>query len=363
MPRCNIEHNLAAAQAQHAGLWFEKYTRHPTETKQHSQHIADTAAIAEPSIYAAWFAGWQAALASAGVITKRANCLGRLSVGLGNENVIETGITLQRTYGMPYIPGSALKGLAASYARKRLGAEWREGGNGYRVLFGYASERQGADVLSQPEAETDTGAAGYITFFDAHYLPGSGKDGHALHADVVTVHHQEYYNSAKQVAPADWDAPNPVPFLTATGDYLLALAGPPIWVNAAYQILAYALVEYGVGAKTNAGYGRMMVEGFETLALLSAADSAANRETVPPPPVNPEQALVDDFIRRLAALSTLNVAGQMNTFYQEWKALDVSAGEKKRSAQAIVQKVVGAGREKASREKNWYIEVKTVADS
>ena len=39
----------------------------------------------------------------------------RLIVGLGSENVLETGIRLHHTYGMPIIPGSALKGLAAHY--------------------------------------------------------------------------------------------------------------------------------------------------------------------------------------------------------------------------------------------------------
>ena len=40
---------------------------------------------------------------------------GRLIVGLGSENILETGLRLHHTYGVPIIPGSALKGLASHY--------------------------------------------------------------------------------------------------------------------------------------------------------------------------------------------------------------------------------------------------------
>ena len=39
----------------------------------------------------------------------------RLIVGLGLENVLEAGIRLHHNYGLPIIPGSALKGLATHY--------------------------------------------------------------------------------------------------------------------------------------------------------------------------------------------------------------------------------------------------------
>lgn len=39
----------------------------------------------------------------------------RLVVGLGNPSVTETSITLHNTYGTPYIPGQALKGITRNY--------------------------------------------------------------------------------------------------------------------------------------------------------------------------------------------------------------------------------------------------------
>src|SRR5712692_1541822 len=153
-------------------------------------------------------------------------------IGLGDESVLETAITLHRTYGVPYIPGSALKGLAASYVRQRLGVDWQKDKDAYKVVFG------------------NTDDTGYITFFDALYIPGTGFRGRALYPDVITVHHQKYYQDPNN-PPADWDDPTPVPFLTATGSYLIALAGSELeeheaWIDATFAILKGALAELGI---------------------------------------------------------------------------------------------------------------------
>jgi hypothetical protein len=105
----------------------------------------------------------------------------------------------------------------------------------------------------------DTENAGYMTFYDALYIPQTGHNGRALHTDVLTVHHQKYYSDATE-PPADWDDPNPVPFLSATGKYLLALSGPSEWIEATFGILKMALLEAGVGGKTSSGYGRLKVQ-------------------------------------------------------------------------------------------------------
>jgi len=39
----------------------------------------------------------------------------RLIVGLGNESIYETSMTLHHIYGFPYIPGSAIKGVTRNY--------------------------------------------------------------------------------------------------------------------------------------------------------------------------------------------------------------------------------------------------------
>jgi CRISPR-associated protein Cmr6 len=116
----------------------------------------------------------------------------------------------------------------------------------------------------------DTDDAGYITFFDALYIPAKNKsmDDKPLQPDIITVHHQEYYQHRSTAAPADWDSPIPVPFLCATGSYLVALAAPDIkdeteraqWLSSTGALLKAALKSMGIGAKTSSGYGRMKLE-------------------------------------------------------------------------------------------------------
>ena len=256
---------LNQARFPHAGLWLDKFL--PKQFAQgksegegaYRDHFEQAVKIPVADVYTSSFNRWKHTLEASGVKTKVATAQGRLVVGLGAESVLENAITLHRTYGVPVIPGSALKGLAAAYARNRLTEpEWQKGGEAYKTLFG------------------DTNSAGYVTFFDALYVPDNAKDNRPLALDVVTVHHPEYYRGENS-PPADWDSPNPVPFVSVRDGvkFLVALAGPEEWVETAFQILGLALAEEGIGAKTNSGYGRMVLEGYAK----GVAKTAEPRET------------------------------------------------------------------------------------
>lgn len=238
-----------------AALWMDKYLSRQlkkgesvaTGEKTPVQALIEqVAGVGEPREYDTFFRRWESILPvhvqSPDVLrTARATVQGRMVVGLGAEAVLENSIALHRTYGVPYIPGSALKGLASSYAHLRLGEDWNKGKKAHRVLFG------------------DPTSAGYVTFFDALYVPKSGFQGKPLWPDVMTVHHPKYYQGEQP--PADWDSPTPISFMSATGSYLIALAGPEAWVNAAFNLLAQALEHEGIGAKTSSGYGRLLLKG------------------------------------------------------------------------------------------------------
>lgn len=252
-------------QGTHRGLWLDKYLaeakREDTEAK--GRLVKEVAEIAEPQGYGAFFARYLEALEAMGAETRRATTRSRLVVGLGGEGVLETSLTLHRTYGVPYIPGSALKGLASRYAHLYLeGEAWRRDprGEAQAGLFG-TTEEQGA-----------------VVFFDALPYPKTWR----IHPDLMNPHHADYYGGGG-APPADWDSPVPVPFLSVKGTFLLALAPAPgvpreearPWLQAAWRILAWALREEGVGAKTASGYGRMDLEGESAPSPPQAASSPA----------------------------------------------------------------------------------------
>lgn len=306
--------NLQKTMTTNAGLWLDKFIREQARDDKESRRILvqEVAGIREPQDYSHWFERWKRALQDYGAECQVAEVQGRMAVGLGEESVLETSVALHHTYGVPYIPGSALKGLAASFARQHLGDDWQIGSCAYRTVFG------------------DTQTAGYVTFFDALPMPNSA----ALCPDVITVHHENYYQNDRTAPPADWDDPNPVPFLSATGKYLIALSGPSQWVRATFDILKYALAHAGIGAKTSSGYGRLTLESSSL--------------------IDPDQAKADTLIAGVQALKPAEVAGRIQAFYELWRKLEVSPAQKRRVAEAIVAKVKEAGREKQSRDKDWY---------
>ena len=264
----------------HAGLWLDKYIKTQEKGSEGRQALVDEVAqLTPPKAYNLFYKRWEKSIVESKAKTHEAHTKGRMAVGLGDESVLETSIALHHTYGVPYIPGSALKGLAANYAHQRLGNAWKKGSPAYKTVFG------------------DTENAGYVVFFDALYIPGSGfkadpknhdKNEQVLYPDIITVHHQAYYQGDKNAAPADWDSPIPVPFLSATGSYLLALTAPDLneaeakdWLTTTFQILANALSERGIGAKTSSGYGRMKIEEVDVIPTSTKEEEA--QKNAPPP--------------------------------------------------------------------------------
>ena len=313
--RLPLEH-IQKTNTTNAGLWLDKFIREQakTDTESRCDLVKETSRIQPPKEYSHFFQQWKESLRNYGAEYREAKVDGRMAIGLGEDSVLETSVTLHHTYGVPYIPGSALKGLAASFARQYLGNDWQAKTPAYTTVFG------------------DTEDAGYITFFDALPLPGSV----VLHRDIITVHHRDYYQSDHPQPPADWDDPTPIPFLSASGEYLVALAGPSTWVNAAFDILKHALAHSGIGSKTSSGYGRLSLS---------------------PPLVDLDQAKADAMIVSIQSLNLAEVAGRIHGFYELWSNSDINPAHRRRVAEAIVKKVKEAGREKQSRDKDWYKEL------
>lgn len=166
----------------------------------------------------------------------------RMVIGLGASHPQETSMTLHHTYGIPYIPGSAIKGVTRHWViwEKFGGDEEKASKNeDFKNIFGAQDQ------------------SGKIVFFDA-YPAGEIN----LKVDVMTPHYPDYYS--KGVEPADWQSPNPVKFLTVekTG-FQFYLASRKENENLLEKTLGWlkeSLTHFGIGAKTSAGYGYFEVE-------------------------------------------------------------------------------------------------------
>lgn len=251
---------------------------------QRAQWLSDLAGISVAADYARSFGRWKASFSATGDRLAELTLASRLLIGHGNASAIGVGLTVHHTWGVPVIPGSALKGLVAHYVDATYGPidasqkPWEQQGDErvradyqgvtwnrrriergpgvvYRALFGAPDASE--DAKMREKGFEAGAAAGLVTFHDALYVPGSSTDDRPFSADVLTVHQKGYYDSSGQSAPNDYDSPNPVAFLTVRPKcrLLLALSGPSEWRELAAQLLADALKNWGVGGKTAAGYG------------------------------------------------------------------------------------------------------------
>lgn len=180
------------------------------------------------------------------------------ATGLGLPHPVENGLNWHSTLGVPYLPGSGVKGLVRAWVEcwdESLGApDSRERANRISDWFGTINDRDGS------------GTAGRFVFFDA--LPVAPVQ---LAADVMTPHLGKWYeqggelgslNEAERI-PADWHDPVPVPFLVVKSACMqFGIAPRPgqsgEGLDEVMQALEQALAWLGAGAKTAVGYGRFV---------------------------------------------------------------------------------------------------------
>jgi CRISPR-associated protein Cmr6 len=196
----------------------------------------------------------------------------RMVVGLGGETVLETDLTLHHLYGIPFIPGSALKGLTRAYVTGEI-AEYKSN----------KIEDDKPDIQRIFGTQKD---AGSVIFFDAMPV----NDNIRFDLDIMNAHYPKYYGEKQP--PANNQDPNPVTFLTvANTTFLFALAPrhpkkethPQDTEDATLAMgwLQKALQDYGVGGKTSAGYG------YFTISQQQKATAVAPRPKASTPYIRP----------------------------------------------------------------------------
>ena len=223
----------------------------------------------------------------------------RLIIGLGDESVYETSIRLHRNYGVPYIPGSALKGVTkhwSTYMLTEILQEFRNNDDFFKlaksvqqnindgnsdfftdkpIVVNNLSDdaRKFAEIFGNLNSVTPQNIAeslikifgtqsyeGSIIFFDAFPIPNDLNGKPILELDIMNPHYQPYYQYGEP--PGDWHQPNPIFFLTVPEGVTFQFAIAPRnnegtkLLNRAKLILISALKDFGVGAKTSLGYGR-----------------------------------------------------------------------------------------------------------
>ena len=173
--------------------------------------------------------------------------------GLGAEHPMENGFTFHPMLGVPWIPGSSVKGLV------RAGAGLAEGEDSNTVakLLGRGPQSDTVPLEQRGQSNATQGKASFLGALPTQWP--------TLAVDILTPHYSMYYADQayepakrKRIA-SPIEAPKPVTFL------VVAQTEFRFWIRGVdgeeaarvWGWLGLGLDLIGVGAKTAAGYGHM----------------------------------------------------------------------------------------------------------
>jgi CRISPR-associated protein Cmr6 len=206
----------------------------------------------------------------------------RLVIGAGYPSFIENGFLFHHVYGIPYIPGETLKGLARAVFILSVAEAIKGKFDPSKIEEELSEEAEGIsyqipekiniildDYTIENPVETfrkifgSKERRGQIIFFDAY--PVKFNPSEHFEADIMNSHYGDYYQSGK--APADWLSPNPIHFLALKEgiifEFSLGLAPlepmedseEKLLLETARRLLEVGLENFGVGSKKRKGYG------------------------------------------------------------------------------------------------------------
>lgn len=310
-------------------VWNQDWERNVEDARAAWKTIAELLS-ADKSRMEALAKRQQATAAMAtGLLRLDARTIAPFTTGLGNEHPLENGFAFLSPYGLPYLPGSGVKGVLRQAARELASGEW--GGNlgwsmrpddqpdqGQRgrqrpldlsvidVLFGVESGDNNTDHVR-----------GVLSFWDV--IPQIR--GNRLMVEIMTPHQSHYYQqrNSSLTSPHDSGSPNPISFLTVPPGSaftffvacdrprLARLApeldaagttGNPRWQELVTAAFEHAFEWLGFGAKTAVGYGAMLRdEAAERQAGEKLRESAAAAERERRlKDMTPQQRQVEQFI-------------------------------------------------------------------
>lgn len=205
------------------------------------------------------------------------------ATGLGNEHPLENGFAFLNPYGLPYLPGSGVKGVLRCAAQELASSEWSDTHGWISEKIHVIGHSRDAVELSPIDAlfglESTHGSnqhvRGALTFWDV--IPQIKGD--ALAVEVMTPHQTHYYQkkcdpkAGDSASPHDSGQPVPINFLTVPAGSAFSFfvtcdlahlehLAPDLAANDRWKALLTAAFEHayqwlGFGAKTSVGYGAM----------------------------------------------------------------------------------------------------------
>ena len=208
---------------------------------------------------------------------------GNLIINQSGGVMENAGLCLDPIGNYPYIPGSAVKGVASHAAWM----EWKDDPSLEMALciahvFGYPTNHRDLDIvivngIGKEKAQAFSGAVCFmaaVPFDDAR-----------ITVDIATTHHLNYYQG-KQPKAFDNEDPIPLPFpvVRAGSKFVFRLlplknCDDTIMTDAKHW-LELAMTVCGMGAKTAAGYGWFEYDEAESQKILNDEKEKAERERV-----------------------------------------------------------------------------------
>jgi CRISPR-associated protein Cmr6 len=188
---------------------------------------------------------------------------GRLAINLAESLIQNAGISLDRLFGLPFIPGSAVKGVSRHAALEELREAPAERKRAlfdlFRSIFGTADTdfkngdlRPYRSLLGALE-ENQKGAIAW--------LPAYPINRARIVVDLTNVHYPDYYKSGRiEDLAKERPKPNPFPAVEIGAQFAFCLVLNGInedraLLTQAERWLNMALTVRGLGAKTACGYG------------------------------------------------------------------------------------------------------------
>jgi len=392
---------MIAANADTLGIWTalpakdrsralaaDRFVDFPNDRNDNDWHRRTSEAVLNGKADPTKVKAWPAFVQALGALELHAILKSRLMVNMAS-GVFENGnLALDRNSGIPYIPGSAVKGCARRFAIHTLAEapedqktnllgeiatvfgwgdqDWKSGRNRNGEFFSDFELACGTqwDACKSAFQHLPPQSIGRVAFLPAY--PVDGDPG--IELDVVTGHHKDYYAGALPVA-TDTEEPVPVifPAVSAASKPRFVFALLPLrpddqhLAEKARDWLRHGLETFGIGAKTAAGYGwfQCLSDADAKAIAEQAARDAEAKAIAEEAALEARQSLASDYqseqVFQNAVLARLNKPGEYQLLQREIEKLQRAENAAwLEKLQSLLASPAGKDARKKLKDKDWF---------